>query len=116
MIPAYQGNGTNTSFYASTRYLSCAIRLQAGVRNIVLTLGAEGAALCTAASSQVAIHVCHMPALKAQLANTSGAGDCLVAGACMRLLEGGGAPSALAHGMVNSLFWTLHIVVHICPT
>ena len=45
----------------------------------------------------------HMPALPARVVNCCGAGDCLAAGALMRLMEGGSAADALAHGMVSLL-------------
>lgn len=61
--------------------------LKAGVRHVVLTLGANGAALYHGTSSG-ACQVHHMPALPANVRNTNGAGDCLVAGACMRLMQG----------------------------
>ena len=41
-----------------------------------------------------------MPALPAAVVNTNGAGDCLVAGCCMRLLQGGTPLAALAFGLV----------------
>lgn len=44
-----------------------------------------------------------MPALPAQLATASGAGDCLVAGCCWSLLKGQESIEALAHGMVRLL-------------
>ena len=74
---------------------------QAGVQHIILTMGQHGAAHCQLSKDHQAVVVSHMPALPAQVANTSGAGDCLVAGALMRLLEGGDPTSALAHGLVG---------------
>jgi sugar/nucleoside kinase (ribokinase family) len=52
----------------------------------------EGAGLC---------QVHHMPALPTDVVNSSGAGDCLVAGTCMRLLQGGTAFSSLAYGLAS---------------
>lgn len=76
--------------------------MQAGVKHIVLTLGSQGAVLCQhAAAGSTHMSLTHMPALPARIANLSGAGDCLVAGAAMHLLRGGDASSALAHGMVR---------------
>ncbi|KAK9785432.1 hypothetical protein WJX73_003933 [Symbiochloris irregularis] len=69
----------------------------AGVKHIVLTLGPDGAVLCHMEGALMCLT--HMPALPAAIANLSGAGDCLVAGAAMHLLQGGDACSALAHGM-----------------
>ncbi len=43
------------------------------------------------------------PALPARVANTSGAGDCLVAGALWGLTQGLDPAAALAHGMVRCL-------------
>ena len=68
---------------------------------MVVTLGAEGAALYHQTANR-AYQIHHMPALPAKVRNTNGAGDCLVAGACMRLLQGATPVAALAFGLVNS--------------
>ena len=75
--------------------------MQAGVKHVILTLGPQGASLCHLSACHSRMHITHMPALPAVVTNTSGAGDCLVAGAAMRLLQGGDASSALAHGLVR---------------
>lgn len=73
--------------------------LEAGVKNIVLTLGSSGAALCTLSkdSSHITIH--HCPALPATIMNCSGAGDCLVAGMVYGLLKRRTTTAALACGV-----------------
>ncbi len=63
-------------------------------------MGAKGAALVQRHSDGV-LQIQHMPALPADVRNTNGAGDCLVAGACMRLLQGGTPTAALAFGLVS---------------
>ena len=45
----------------------------------------------------------HLPALPARVVNTSGAGDCLVAGTMWALVSGQEPATALAHGMVHSM-------------
>lgn len=45
--------------------------------------------------------VTHIPPLPAAVQNTSGAGDCLVAGFCAALLKHQTADHALAHGVVR---------------
>lgn len=72
---------------------SCAVQQLAGL----LTCTAPGV---TGQSSNTILAL-HMPALPAQVVNCCGAGDCLVAGALMRLMEGSSAADALAHGMVS---------------
>ena len=47
------------------------------------------------------LQVAHLPALPAKVVNTSGAGDCLVAGAMWSLVAGHEPAIALAHGMVH---------------
>ena len=74
--------------------------LKAGVRHVVLTLGANGVALYHKTSNG-AYQIHHMPALPANVQNTNGAGDCLVAGACMRLMQGSTPAAALAYGLVS---------------
>lgn len=71
----------------------CAVKQLAGV----LTYTAPGV---TGQSSNTILAM-HMPALPARVVNCCGAGDCLAAGALMRLMEGGSAADALAHGMVS---------------
>lgn len=77
--------------------------VKAGVKNVVVTLGAHGAALfqSLAAPGRCQVHL--MPAITASVVNTNGAGDCLVAGACMRLMQGGTPLAALAYGIVSPL-------------
>ena len=43
----------------------------------------------------------HMRALPAHVVNCCGAGDCLAAGFLMRVMEGGSAVDALAHGLAR---------------
>lgn len=79
--------------------------LQAGVKNVILTLGPQGAALCTLPQSGKGLIIQHLPAATAKIVNTNGAGDCLVAGSLAYLLQGKSALQALAFGMVGH-FWT----------
>ncbi|EFN56299.1 hypothetical protein CHLNCDRAFT_144692 [Chlorella variabilis] len=72
--------------------------LLAGVRHVVVTMGPQGAALCTLGPDRQAVAVCHVPALPAAVVNCSGAGDCLVAGCLFALARGLPAEAALAHG------------------
>ncbi|KAL3133069.1 hypothetical protein ABBQ38_006972 [Trebouxia sp. C0009 RCD-2024] len=74
--------------------------LKAGVKHVILTLGSAGAALCTLPSCGTRVTVQHLPAAPAQVVNTNGAGDCLVAGCLACLLQGSSAVSSLAFGMV----------------
>lgn len=108
--------------------------LVAGVQHVVLTLGAQGAALCTLEARQQLIAgaglddigacvslpqsdliyqamlsplldcsaVCHVPALPATMVNSSGAGDCLVAGCLFALAQGLHADAVLAHGVATA--------------
>ena len=76
--------------------------LQAGVKHVVLTMGPHGAALCQLSACRTRLCVHHMAALPARIANLSGAGDCLVAGTALRLLQGCQAVPALAYGLVSS--------------
>lgn len=73
---------------------------QTGLRHVVLTMGSQGAALCNLSpcGGQVLAH--HFPAVPASIVNTSGAGDCLVAGALARLVQGASAQEAVAFGVV----------------
>ena len=73
--------------------------LAAGVRHIVLTLGAEGAALCRLAPDCRSLLITHVPALMAAVVNCSGAGDCLVAGCLFGLALGAEPEAALACGV-----------------
>lgn len=73
--------------------------LLAGLRHLVLTLGADGAALCTLAPGGRAVEVLHVPALPASVVNCSGAGDCLVAGCLFGLAQGLPAAHALCYGV-----------------
>ena len=104
---------------------------QAGVKQVVLTLGAAGAAWCSfpsaldsftlreavpgrlSHSSPAAGHqtsprrrqemaVLHIPALPAQIKSLIGAGDSLVAGCMDALLRGLDPSRALAFGAVNA--------------
>ncbi|PSC67542.1 pseudouridine kinase isoform X1 [Micractinium conductrix] len=73
--------------------------LLAGVRHVVLTLGADGAALCSLSPGRDAVLVLHLPPLPARVVNCSGAGDCLVAGCLYGLTRGATPAAALAHGV-----------------
>ncbi|CAL8467484.1 g7022 [Coccomyxa elongata] len=76
----------------------CAV-LCAGVKRVVLTLGRLGAALCTLSGDGRWLQIDHLAAPHAGMVNTSGAGDCLVAGSLWALLHGCSPVEALAHGM-----------------
>ena len=74
--------------------------LGAGTRHVVLTLGTQGAALCTLSVDRQSIEATLLPAAPAaEVINCSGAGDALVAGACFGLLEGRRPAEALALGV-----------------
>ncbi|KAK9909674.1 hypothetical protein WJX75_005922 [Coccomyxa subellipsoidea] len=73
--------------------------LHAGVKCVVLTLGHMGAALCTLSGDRRWLEIEQMAALPAEVVNTSGAGDCLVAGTLFGILRGCSPVEALAHGM-----------------
>ena len=70
------------------------------MKHVVLTLGGAGAALCTLSCGD-RVTVQHLPAAPAQIVNTNGAGDCLVAGCLACLLQGSSAVLSLAFGMVS---------------
>ncbi|BDA42876.1 probable pseudouridine kinase at N-terminal half [Coccomyxa sp. Obi] len=76
----------------------CAV-LCAGVKRVVLTLGRLGAALCTLSGDGRWLQIEHLAAPHAVVVNTSGAGDCLVAGSLWGLLRGCSPVEALAQGM-----------------
>ena len=76
--------------------------VQAGVKHVMLTLGSQGAALCTLRSGTDVLAQ-HLPALPARIVNTNGAGDCLVAGSLACLVQGQTPISALAFGMVSKM-------------
>ncbi|KAK9821751.1 hypothetical protein WJX81_002966 [Elliptochloris bilobata] len=80
--------------------------LSAGAGHVLLTLGALGAALCRMGHNgcSAAVLAAHMPALPARVANCCGAGDCLLAGVLMRIIEGGSATDALAHGLAAARY------------
>lgn len=74
--------------------------LEAGARYVVLTLGAQGAALACRHPTNHTTAVFHMDALPVNaVVNTSGAGDCLVAATVAALLGGVDPVEALAHGV-----------------
>ena len=75
--------------------------MQAGVKHVILTLGSQGAALCTLHASGTQVTAQHLPAVPAQVVNTNGAGDCLVAGSLAYLMQGRSALPAVAFGMVS---------------
>jgi len=77
--------------------------VQAGVKHVMLTLGSQGAALCTLGSGGTSVLTHHLPALPARIVNTNGAGDCLVAGSLACLVQGQAPISALAFGMVSKM-------------
>lgn len=81
------------------------------MKHVVLTMGANGAALCHISACQKYVCIHHMPALPAKVANLSGAGDCLVAGMAARLMLGDDAVSALAYGLVGSPHRIFHCLV-----
>ncbi len=74
-------------------FAACVLR--AGARRVVLTLGAQGAALLRLAGrgGGAAVRVTHLPALPAEVESLSGAGDTLVGGLAAALLRQGGAGS-----------------------
>ena len=105
--------------------------LEAGLKYLVLTMGAMGCAACWLTSSHGktylpsgansggrlnsvydgkerqphsswAIAIVYMPVLPATVVNVSGAGDALVAGCVARLLDGASLASAVAFGIVSN--------------
>ena len=77
---------------------------QTGVKHVALTMGNQGAALCTISSCGRKVVAQHVPAVPASIVNTSGAGDCLVAGTLARLVQGATPSGALAFGVVSIAF------------
>ncbi len=76
------------------------ILLETGLRYVVLTLGAQGAALACRHPTQHTTAVFHLDALPVNtVINTSGAGDCLVAATVAALIRGLDPVEALAHGV-----------------
>ncbi|KAG7670718.1 hypothetical protein KSW81_004153 [Nannochloris sp. 'desiccata'] len=73
--------------------------LEEGLKNVLLTLGSLGAALCTLSKDKSSIIVHHAPALPATIVNCSGAGDCLVAGFLHELTRANDPVCALAMGV-----------------
>lgn len=73
--------------------------LEAGVQYVVLTLGAQGAALACRHPTKRSTAAFHLDALPAAVVNTSGAGDCLVAAAVAALMGGQDPLDALAWGV-----------------
>ena len=82
--------------------VTCA-HVQAGVKHVMLTLGSQGAALCSLGSGGTSVLTQHLPAVPASIVNTNGAGDCLVAGSLACLVQGQAPISALAFGMVSKM-------------
>lgn len=73
--------------------------LEEGLGHIVLTLGGDGAALCSLSIDKHDVIIYHAPALSATIANCSGAGDCLVSGFVYALAVGKRPQHALAYGI-----------------
>lgn len=65
-------------------------------------MGSQGAALCTLTPCGNRITAHYLPAVPANIVNTSGAGDCLVGGALARLVQGASPLQAIATGVVRS--------------
>jgi ribokinase len=63
--------------------------LQRGVKNVIITLGAEGALLATSESKT------HIPTFKIEVVDTTGAGDAFIGGFASMLVEGKTVESAL---------------------
>lgn len=85
--------------------------LQAGVKHVMLTMGSQGAAVCTLDASKTGMITHHLPAFPARIVNTNGAGDCLVAGSLACLGQGQRPVDALAFGMVSwHSFYTLSAI------
>ena len=72
------------------------------MKHVVLTLGPLGAALCALAPDLRSMAVRHLPAAPAMVLSSSGAGDCLVAGCLLALLDGKQPLPALACGLVSA--------------
>jgi sugar/nucleoside kinase (ribokinase family) len=72
--------------------------LKAGVKYIVLTLGSQGAVLCSSEDfGQTSYR--HYPALPASVVKLSGAGDCLAGGTLAALSRNVVKPWAVAYGV-----------------
>ncbi len=63
--------------------------LQRGVKNVIITLGAEGSLLATSESKT------HIPTFKIEVVDTTGAGDAFIGGFASVLVEGKTVESAL---------------------
>lgn len=72
--------------------------LQAGVKYVVLTLGSQGAALCSKGPLGQILYN-HYPALPSSVVKLSGAGDCLVAGTLAALSRKLVEQEAVAYGV-----------------
>lgn len=85
--------------------------LQAGVKHVMLTMGSQGAAVCSLDTSKTGMVTHHLAASPARIVNTNGAGDCLVAGSLACLGQGQRPVDALAFGMVSwHSFYTLSAI------
>lgn len=73
--------------------------LKAGVKHVMLTMGSQGAAVCSLDTSKTGMVTHHLAASPARIVNTNGAGDCLVAGSLACLGQGQRPVDALAFGM-----------------
>jgi len=69
--------------------------IRRGVKQVVMTLGEEGALIVTASSSQ------HVPALRMGAVDTTGAGDAFNAGLAMALACGAGLEGAVQLAVVT---------------
>jgi pseudouridine kinase len=80
------------------------ILLDAGVRYILLTMGANGSALCSLSDEGQHASIVYVPALNTEVANTSGAGDACVAGFLHALSLGKTCGEALKFGVSAATF------------
>jgi len=58
--------------------------------------------VCSFDASSTSLVTQHLPAVSANIVNTNGAGDCLVAGSLAHLVQGNSPVDALAFGMVSA--------------
>jgi sugar/nucleoside kinase (ribokinase family) len=75
----------------------CAVALESGVRHVVITLGAEGAALCCTRGAPIQRRIA--PPMGHPIASPVGAGDACAAGVIAALLKGSSLATAVDEGL-----------------
>lgn len=102
-VGSKEGSGLKSVSDILDQELQRSIRevLEAGVKYVVLTLGSQGAVLCSIEPLEQ-IWYLHYPALPASVVKLSGAGDCLVAGTLAGLSRKLVEQRALAYGVATA--------------